>query len=50
MLYTIGSQTVVRVPLILHEGIQGGARISTLLFFFTKNIFTAMFYLLIGFC
>jgi len=45
-LYSSGSQTVVRLPLVVHEGHQGGTQIGLLPAFleciFTKCIFTAI--------
>jgi len=40
--YSSGSQTVVRVPLMVREGLQSGTRKAYFLFFFTKYIFTSI--------
>ena len=42
--YSSGSQTVVRAPLVVREGLQGGTQIGLLLsVHLHKNIFIAMF-------
>ena len=44
-----GSQTVVRVPVVVRQGLQGGTR-TDLLFVFHKNIYSQLYFLPVGFC
>ena len=47
LLYSSGSQTVVRVPLVVREGLQGGTRIDLLsVFLHKKYIHSCSFYLI----